>query len=66
MRKITHKSFIPRSIEILKLKSYESIAEATRREAETYIDQIGAENVISIVENTWHESFAVIVWHYAP
>jgi hypothetical protein len=66
MRKVTHKSFVPKSIEMLKLKAYESIAEEIRREAEDYINQIGAENVLSITENTWHDGFTVIVWHYTP
>ena len=66
MRKITHKSFVPKSIETLKLKSYESIAEGIRREAEQYINQIGADNVVAITESTWHEWFTISVWHYAP
>jgi hypothetical protein len=66
MWKVTHKSFAPKSIEMLKLKSYESIADEVRREAEDYINQIGAENVLSITENTGHGGFTVIVWHYAP
>jgi hypothetical protein len=66
MRKVTHKSIVPRSIEMLKIKSYEAIAEEVRREAEEFMNQIGAENVLSINENTWHEGFTVTVWHYAP
>jgi hypothetical protein len=64
MQQITHKSFTPKSTDLLKLKSYESIAETVRQEAEEYIGQIGAENVISITENAWQGKFAVIVWHY--
>jgi hypothetical protein len=45
-------------------KSRESIAEQTRREAEEYMNQIGAENVISIVETDHSVGFSVVVWHY--
>jgi hypothetical protein len=65
MRKVIHKTFVPKALESLKLKSYASIAEDVRREAEAYIDQIGAEQVLSITENTLHDEFAVVVWHYA-
>jgi hypothetical protein len=65
MDKIIHKTFVPKALESLKLKSYGSIAEDVRREAEAYIDRIGADKVLTITENTLHDEFAVVVWHYA-
>ena len=66
MRTITHKVFVPSSIEAFKLKSYEGIAGEVRQRAQEYINQVGAENVVSITESSWQEGFTITVWHYAP
>jgi hypothetical protein len=66
MPTVSHRTFIQKSIDMLKIMSYESIAEKVRQEAEDYIGQIGAQNVISITESDWHEKFSVTVWHHTP
>jgi hypothetical protein len=63
MRRLTHKSFTSTTLDMLKVKSYEAIAEEVRQEAEAYIEQVGAENVVSVTENAW-QNLAVVVWHY--
>jgi hypothetical protein len=65
MRTVTHKAFVSKAIELLKIKSYESIAEEIRKEAQAYIEQVGPENVLWITENAWHDRLTIVVWHYA-
>ena len=64
MRRLTHKTFTSSALDMLKVKSYESIAEEVRQEAEAYIEQVGAEKVVSVTENAWQNRLAVVVWHY--
>lgn len=66
MRRITHKTFMSGTFELLKLKSYETISEEVRKEAEEFIATVGADNVVSVTENNWHERFAIVVWYSEP
>ncbi len=65
MKKIRHKTFVGPTM-YWNFKSLNSNREKFRAQAEAFMDEIGAENVITIAEHvTSNGPFSVVVWYKA-
>jgi hypothetical protein len=63
MAKIAHKVFASAAIDLRILKPSMEIYEEIREMVQTYINQIGVDNVVAINESIETSRLTIVVWH---
>ena len=64
MARVVHKTFISPPLDLRVFKPWPDIDEELRQEAEAFINEVGADRVLSVTERTTNENrFVIVVWY---